>query len=149
MVLHFSRSPSHAPGEQHAKRGPASGHWCAGDQSAPAHRQREKTHGKPSQGEGQHSWKDSYPREQRRATQLVLARGKWRLGEQLHTKCLDAPRRHRSCLPSTKLCFFVSWTTKKHLCASQSQTPPKKKNTAFAVSQTQGALLSYEIRSKH
>lgn len=66
-----------------------------------------------------------YPPEWQTATQLLFTRRKRRLGKQLHTKCLDVPWRHGSCLPSTKLCFFVSWTTKKHLCVSQSQTPPK------------------------
>lgn len=68
---------------------------------------------------------DSDPQERQTATQLLPTRNEWRLGKQPHTKCLDVPRRQGCCLPSTKLCFFVSWTTKKHLCASQSQTPPK------------------------
>lgn len=109
MVVYFNHAPSYTPfcvsGAQQARNPPASHRWCAGDQNAPAPRQWERKHVKIPPKERGSICGGFYPREQQAATQLLLTRRKGRLGRQLHTKCLDVPWRHRSCLPAQS---FVS-----------------------------------------
>lgn len=54
-----------------------------------------------------------------------------------HTERLDVPRRHGLCLLGTRLCFFVSWTTKKASVFFSDTT----KNTVLAVPQIGSASV--------
>lgn len=85
---------------------------------------RKETCENPSQGEEQHLWRflatgaassDPAPAHQEEGE----------VGKAAAHQVPWCPLEAQILPPSTKLCFFVSWTTKKHLCVSQSQTPPK------------------------
>lgn len=77
---------------------------CRGSKCSCSQAVRKETCENPSQGEEQRLWRF-------RATGAASSdpasahQRKGRLGRQLHTKCLDVPWRHRSCLPAQS---FVS-----------------------------------------
>lgn len=110
-------------GAQQAKNAPVSQRWCARDQNAPAQWGSEKGN----------MWK-SLPRRgaafgeissHRNSKQNPAHQEEGEVGKAAAHQVPWCPLEAQILPPSTKLCFFVSWTTKKHLCVSQSQTPPK------------------------